>query len=139
RSLQRIRSMAIRPIKNKFQVDVAVTVAGKLHRVRETLSSYDAAKIREAEIKLGLMKHGKVPPKADEKVETAPKEFTLRFCVEGCNRAHWLGQARSARGLYLNALTMLEFTGDDYDVRKVDFQWVENYKEWLRGPRKLNG
>lgn len=123
--------MAVRPVGNKFQVDVAVTVADKVIRHRETLDNYEDAKTREAEVKFNLLKYGKVPPRGEAKQVEIPKEFTLRVCVEGCNITYWRGTARTARCLYRNAEKACTFFGDNYDIRNLDFQEIERYKTFL--------
>lgn len=130
--------MAIRPVKNKFQVDVAVTIDGKVRRHRETLDTFDAAKTREAEVKFSLLKNGTIPPKVGERTEVAPREYTLRRCLEECNKTYWK-QARSGRGLYLNGATALKFFGEEADIRNITFQRIEDYKIYLRNKPLKNG
>lgn len=131
--------MAIRPVRNKFQVDVAVTVGDKVHRHRETVDTHDEAKTREAEVKFHLLKYGKVPPKGENKEIEVPKEFTLRTCAEGCNITYWRGVARTGKHLYYNALRAVTFFGESYDVRNLDFQEIERYKTWLINDEEIKG
>lgn len=129
--------MAIRAVKNKFQVDVAVTHGGKLIRHRETVPTHKEALIREADVKLALLKGEAVKPIHVAK-EATPSEYTLRRCIEGTYQTHWK-HAISGRCLYLNANKMTEFAGEDFDIRSWDFEQTEKYKEWLMSPKDQGG